>query len=205
VSLAALDAVTIDAYGTLVELDRPLERLDEALAARGVERTVEDVARAFRTEVAYYSEHKVEGRDEASLTDLRHRCAQVFVEALGAPELDFTDDFVRSLAFVPLPGVPETLARLRAHGLALAVVSNWDVGLHEHLETLGLGSAFAAVVTSAELGVAKPDGGPLRHALERLGVEPARALHVGDDADDERAAAAAGTSFAPAPLAGAIA
>jgi HAD superfamily hydrolase (TIGR01509 family) len=201
VTPSELDAVTIDGYGTLVELDRPLERLRDALAARGLERSEEAVRAAFSAEVAYYRDHKTEGREDDSLADLRRRCAHVFAEAAGAGELELTDDFVRSLVFVPLPGVRPALARLRAHGLALAVVSNWDVGLHEHLDALGLAPFFATVVTSAEVGVEKPDPAVFRLALERLGVAPSRALHVGDDGADEEGAKAVGMHFVAAPLA----
>ena len=197
---AELDAVTVDGYGTLVELDRPVERLAEALERRAIHRSPEDVGTAFRTEVAYYSEHKTEGADATSLADLRTRCAEVFTRALELPGLDFADDFVAALVFRPLPGVETALERLRAHGLALAVVSNWDVGLHEHLAALRLDHFFATVVTSAEIGAAKPDPAVLQAALERLGVTPGRTAHVGDEADDEAGAAAAGMRFVPAPL-----
>ena len=79
-------------------------------------------------------------------------------------------------------------------------MSNWDVGLAEQLERIGADHFFSTVVTSAEAGAAKPDPAAFRLALQRLGVEPARALHVGDEAEDEEGAAAAGMRFAPAPL-----
>jgi HAD superfamily hydrolase (TIGR01509 family) len=199
-TLAELDAVTIDAYGTLVELERPVERLRSALERRGIERGERDVAAAFKAEVAYYTEHKTAGRDGDSLAHLRARCAGVFVAELGLADLDFTDDFVAALVFRTLPGVREALMRLRARGLVLAVLSNWDAGLHEHLAVLDLTTYFAAVLTSAEVGVAKPDPALFEIALERLRVPAERALHVGDDGDDETGAAAAGMRFAPAPL-----
>ena len=105
-----------------------------------------------------------------------------------------------SIRFEAIPGALETLASLRARGLVLAVVSNWDVGLAEHLERLGTDELFSAVVTSAEAGAAKPDPAVFQLALERLGVEAGRAVHVGDEDEDERGAAAAGMRFAPAPL-----
>jgi putative hydrolase of the HAD superfamily len=92
------------------------------------------------------------------------------------------------------------LEELRGRGLDLAVVSNWDVGLAEHVKRIGAGHLFSAVVTSAEAGAAKPDPAAFRLALDRLRVEPARALHVGDEDEDEQGAAAAGVRFAPAPL-----
>jgi HAD superfamily hydrolase (TIGR01493 family) len=204
VSAAGLDAVTLDAYGTLVELDRPVERLRSALAGLGVDLDERVVAGAFRAEVAYYSEHKSEGRDAESLADLRRRCATVFVEAAGAPGLDFVDDFAAALVFQPLPDVEQALATLRSVGLALAVVSNWDCSLAGHLREIGL-NGFAAVVTSAEAGAAKPDARIFEPALAALGVARERVLHVGDQPEDKAGALAAGLRFAPAPLAEAVA
>ena len=195
--LSELDAVTLDAYGTVLELDRPLQRLREALLARGVDRSEGEVERAFRAENAYYAEHKLDARDPAGLARLRAECAHVFVAEIGA-ELDFADAFTDALVFRAMPGVADSLARLRAHGLALAVVSNWDISLPDHLAAAAI--RVDVVVTAADAGAAKPDGKPLLVALDRLRVTPERALHIGDTGDDERAAAAAGLHFAPAPL-----
>ena len=123
-------------------------------------------------------------------------------------ELDagsFAESFVAALEFAPVPGAVETLRRLREHGVTLAVVANWDCALREHLVRLGLDPLFAAVVTSAEAGMPKPDPAPFRLALTRLAIEPTRALHVGDEPADEAGAHAAGMRFAPAPLASAFA
>ena len=49
-----LDAVTVDANGTAVDLDDPTDRLQASLAERGVERDRDVVAAAFKAEVAYY-------------------------------------------------------------------------------------------------------------------------------------------------------
>jgi putative hydrolase of the HAD superfamily len=85
--------------------------------------------------------------------------------------------------------------------LALACVSNWDVSLRSQLGRAGLGGLFDTVVSSAEAGAAKPDPVVFRLALDRLGVPPARALHVGDGDADREGAAAAGLVFEPTPLA----
>jgi len=198
--LTDLDAVTIDAYGTLVELVDPVPALQAALATRGVDRDAERVRAAFRAEVAYYRPRSVEGRDAESLAALRRECAGVFLDVAGA-ELDpveFTQAFVDSLAFRPVAGALAAVERFAAQGLALAVVSNWDVGLHEKLGPLA--SHFASVVTSAEVGAAKPDPAVFLAALGRLGVAPRRALHIGDEPGDEDGARAAGMRFRWAPL-----
>jgi putative hydrolase of the HAD superfamily len=202
-SAETLDAVTVDAMGTLVELDDPSGRLRTALAARGVERSRGEVKAAFGAEVAYYLPRTVEGRDEASLLDLRRRCTAVFLEHTGA-ELDpesFVPAFVEAIVFRPLAGARDALVRLRNAGLVLACVSNWDVSLDSHLERSGLGGLFAATVSSAEARAAKPDPAVFHVALERLGVSAGRALHVGDENADREGAATAGLAYEPVPLA----
>jgi putative hydrolase of the HAD superfamily len=188
--VGGLDAVTIDAMGTLVRLDDPVPRL---AAAAGV--SEEAARRGFAAEVAYYVPRSHEGRDPASLADLRDRCAAVFNESSGGSLS--RDEFMAAIVFELEPGARETVRRLQLRGLALCVVSNWDVGLEEHLAGLGL---RLPVVTSAEAGAPKPDPAIFRLALERLDVEPERALHVGDSPEDEAGARAAGMRFAPAPL-----
>jgi HAD superfamily hydrolase (TIGR01509 family) len=200
---ADLDAVTIDAYGTLVTLRDPTRALDRALRARDVERTREEVAAAFAVEARYYRDRSHEGADEASLALLRRDCAAVFLAALHAdldPE-EFARPYVEALEFEPMPGAVAAVLELERLGLRLAVVSNWDVALHGYLEQLGLAGRFAAIVTSAEAGASKPDPRIFELALKRLRVRPERALHIGDSEADEEGARAAGMAFAPAPLA----
>lgn len=199
---ADLEAVTVDGYGTLLELEDPVERLQAFLRARGIRRSRAELAQAFAAEARFYRPRAHLGRDPASLRALRRECVGVFLEAARAPlDLDdMVDDFMAALVFRPVPGAVETLARLRRHGLPLAVVANWDCSLEGHLERLGLRSLFEAVITSALAGAPKPDPAPFRLALARLGVEPGRALHVGDEPADEQGARAAGMRFAPAPL-----
>jgi putative hydrolase of the HAD superfamily len=200
---AGIDAVTIDAFGTLVELESPVGRLQAALAERGVERDEQSVAAAFASEVEYYLVHKGEGKDADSLLDLRTRCSGVFLKGV-APEVgaeEFAPAFVGSLVFRPLDGVVDALARLRRAGLELACVTNWDIGIGEQLERAGLAHYLSAVVSSAETGAEKPDPRVFEEALERLGVTPGRAVHIGDDEADQAGALAAGLGFEPPPLA----
>jgi putative hydrolase of the HAD superfamily len=89
--------------------------------------------------------------------------------------------------------VPEVLAALRAAGLKLVVVSNWDSTLPSLLARLGLVDAFDDVIVSAVVGVSKPHRGIFEEALRRSGVAPGAALHVGDSlTDDYHGARAAG-------------
>jgi HAD superfamily hydrolase (TIGR01509 family) len=198
-----LDAITLDAHGTLVRLADPVPELQKVLAERGVERTPEVVLAGFRTEVAYYAPRAAEGHDEESLKRLQQDCAGVFLRAIDSkldPE-EFAPAYLGALHFEVLPGVVESLERLRALGLELAVVANWDLSLRGLLEEVGLARYFTVVVHAARKPA--PDG--LLSALDEINVSPTRALHVGDDGADEQAAAAAGMQFARTPLAEAAA
>ena len=200
---SSLAAVTVDAFGTCVELADPAEPLRVALAERGVRHDLADVRRAFEAEAAYYVPRSHLGRDAAGLDALRRECVAVFLAELGA-ELEvetFVPAFMAALVFRPIEGAADALDRLRAAGLALACVANWDVSLRGKLQAAGLAVRFDTVVSSAEAGAPKPDPAPFRLALERLGVEPARALHIGDSEADTDGARAAGLAFAPVPLA----
>ena len=202
-SASDLDAVTVDAMGTIVELESPVERLRAALEARGIERTDEQVAGAFKGEVAFYLAHKLDARDMESLAQLRQECTRVFLEGAEA-QLDpreFSPAFVEAMVFQPLGGAVECLQELRAAGLALACVSDWDIGLREQLEKVGLSNHFDLVLTSAEAAAPKPDPAIFSEAVRRLQVEPGRAVHVGDDDADRTGAEAAGFAFEPVPLA----
>jgi putative hydrolase of the HAD superfamily len=202
-SASGFDLVTVDAFGTLVELVDPYDRLAAELVARGIERDRGAVAAAFAAEAAYYIPRSHEGYDAASLAQLRRECVAVFLDELGA-ELDpgeFAPAYVGALEFRPMAGAKAALERLRAAGIALACVGNWDISLREHLAPLGLSSYFGIVVTSAEAGAPKPDPAPFRLALDRIGVKASRALHIGDSQADREGAAAAGLAFEPAPLA----
>jgi HAD superfamily hydrolase (TIGR01509 family) len=198
VSGAALDGVTVDAHGTLVRLVDPVPALAAALAQRNAERPPEVVLHGFRVEVEHYVKHSSEGDDEPGLARLQRECARVFLEAVAA-DLDadeFAPVYAGAMHFELLPGVVPALDRLRSLGLELAVVANWDLSLRRLLDEVELTGYFRTVVHAA----AKPAPDGLRRALEQLGVDARRALHIGDDDADERAAAAAGMGFVPAPL-----
>ncbi len=203
---ADLDCVTLDAYGTLVALEDPVGELEQRLRARSVVRGPGEIDGAFAQEAAYYRRHTLDGHDPESLEKLRLRCCRVFAEALGADldPADFLPDFLASLSFRAEPGAADALRELRGRGLKLAVVSNWDYTLPERLKETGLLELVDEVISSASCGAEKPDPRIFHCALERLSVEPERALHIGDGEVDRAGALAAGMSFAAAPLAKAL-
>ena len=87
---------------------------------------------------------------------------------------------LESLRFTPFPDAATSLGALRASGIRAAVVSNWDCSLGGVLAGLGLGGLLDAVVTSAEVGVPKPDPLIFESALAAVQCPPAHAILVGD-------------------------
>ena len=79
-----------------------------------------------------------------------------------------------------VPGASALLAALQGH-VTIAVVTNNTVAEQaEKLETFGLAQFVDALVTSEEVGAAKPDGLIFVRALERCGCTPGAAVMVGD-------------------------
>lgn len=195
-------AVTVDGYGTLLRLADPVERLQAALRRAGFETDAETTARAFEAEVHHYRPRAVRGRDPASLAALREECVGVFLRAVGAPLAapEFVEPFMAALEFDPVAGAREALLELRELGLKLACAANWDIGLHAELDRLELSGLFELVLTSAEVGAPKPAPVIFERVLATLGVEPAAAVHIGDEELDRRGAHAAGMRFEPVPL-----
>lgn len=194
-------AVLLDALGTLVELQPPAPRLRVELSERfGLEVSHVQAERAIAAEIAYYRTHLGQGRDKPSLDALRARCAEVLAHELASQldqpvpaGQDMVDALLASLSFSVFADVPGALAELQAMGLALVVVSNWDVSLTEALERLGVLRWLDGVVVSAQVGAAKPDPAVFQRALEVAGAAPAQALHVGDSLpEDVQGARAAG-------------
>jgi putative hydrolase of the HAD superfamily len=183
-------AVLLDALGTLVELDPPWPLLRATLELRhGIEVADDDAKQAMLAEMAFYRAHHHEGRDKLSLAELRRRCALVLRERLPAAAnlsvQELTDVLLDSIRFTPFPDTAPALAELRAAGVRLAVVSNWDCSLKVVLGELGLAAAVDAIVVSAEVGSRKPDPRIFEIALERLGCEAGKALLAGDSLETD--------------------
>ena len=79
-----------------------------------------------------------------------------------------------------LPGVPEILDELRGRGYRLAVISNNDGRTERKCEEVGIRGYFDYVFDSTNLGLVKPDPGIFKFALQKFGISPEEAVHVGD-------------------------
>jgi phosphoglycolate phosphatase len=90
-------------------------------------------------------------------------------------------------------GVADTLRALKDSGLRLGIATSKSrVRLDSDLEQTGIAGLIDTTICGDEVPAAKPDPRPIVAVLERLGLDPARALYVGDGANDVMAAQAAG-------------
>ena len=178
-------ALLIDAMGTLIELRPPAPILRRELRDRlGIEISLQQAERGLAAELAYYRAHMLQGRGPASVALLHARCAQALGAALpraaAADPTVLTEVLLASLRFAAHADAAPALHAARGRGERVVVVSNWDASLPAALASAGLAALVDAVVTSAEVGAAKPDAAIFERALAVAGVARTAARHVGD-------------------------
>jgi putative hydrolase of the HAD superfamily len=89
-------------------------------------------------------------------------------------------EFGRFERWRPFDDVVPAFGRLRAQGIRIGIISNWDNRLEGLLDGLGLAGMIDTVVCSAAEGLHKPDPRIFELACARVAVEPSRCAHVGD-------------------------
>jgi putative hydrolase of the HAD superfamily len=97
-------------------------------------------------------------------------------------------DFTRN-ALVPLEGAIETLDEVGRRGLKRGLISVCSSDVEEVWDETELAAHVDAVVLSCAVGLSKPDPRIYELTCDRLDVEPADCLFVGDGANDELAGA----------------
>ena len=109
--------------------------------------------------------------------------------------LEVYEFFRRAEAWRVFADVEPTLTALKARGLRLGVISNFDTRLYEVLDELQLSAYFDSIHISTEVGAAKPDAAIFEVALADNALSPSQALHIGDSLmADAQGAQAAGLS-----------
>jgi putative hydrolase of the HAD superfamily len=81
--------------------------------------------------------------------------------------------------------VAAMLDDLRRRGIKTGVISNWTGDLEDVLRRVDLHDRFDVVIDSARFGHEKPHPEIFQEALRRSGIEPDRAIHVGDSIEHD--------------------
>ena len=184
------DAVFFDAANTLLYPYPSVGAVYAEVAARyGVTTTADAVQEAFRwawakaqqsTDPVRYGVGEPDGRRFWHAL-VRDTFAQI---ALPDDFEAFFDElywlFSKPTVWRLYPECLTVLQILRRRGYTVGVISNWDIRLLDLLYGLGLMDSVQHVSISAIVGWEKPHGTIFAHALDAVGVVPARAVHVGD-------------------------
>lgn len=204
-----VDAVLFDFHGTLAQVEDPVAWVLAAAAECGA-----DLHRARATVLAdrlltagraggplpaRVPPHLAEVWSDRDLYEYAHRAAYTGLAATvdtgidGLPDALY-DRLLRPDGWLPYADTAPTLRALRAAGVPVAVVSNIGFDLRPLFAAWQLTDLVDAFVLSYEVGRCKPDPGIFLRACGMLGVDPERALMVGDtpaDAGAVRAGCAA--------------
>ena len=184
-------AVFFDVGETLVHVDPSfVELFVTVLAGAGHERSEGDVREASAHVYARFSEA---ARDGSMWTTSPERSREFWtsvydrmLEELRVPDGDgltstLYREFTRLENYVLFDDVRPTIDSLRADGLHLGIVSNFEAWLEEWFGIHDLVETFPVRVISGIEGIEKPDRRIFRLALERAGVEAAESAYVGDN------------------------
>ena len=184
------DAVFFDAANTLLYPYPSVGAVYAEVAARhGVTTTAAAVQAAFRRSWGEAQASSGPVRYGVAEPDGRrfwHALVHATFAQIALPD-DFETFFEELYQLFSQPEVwrlyPECLPVLRTlgqRGYVVGVISNWDIRLQGLLHGLGVMACVQHVSISALVGWEKPHGNIFAHALDAVGVAPARALHVGD-------------------------
>jgi len=188
-----IEAVLLDLDGTLVDTQHAWGTAFAEVLEYAAERypTLERLGDGVSVHADVFQPlvhqiHLDAGYGEWDQDYLRRAFAELLARHAGRDDTLADEMFERYVEGWPehvglFPDVLPTLEVL--HGrYRLAVVSN-GLGPDQRskVERLGLEPYISALAISGDLGVLKPDPAIFEHALESLGVEKGRAIHIGDD------------------------
>ena len=196
-------AVFFDFYNTLVHFFPPLDEIQQASSRElGITIAKENIRRGYRyadeymnkeNSIRHISDRTNEERDQffveyerillsgAGVDVSQCLASQIWKLAIGVPK-----------EFVLFDDALPTLEAVKGLGLTIGVISNLR-DVEETLTHLGLNHLVSFSVSSEKEAPAKPHAPVFQEALEKAGVEPSEALHVGDQYhSDVQGAKAAG-------------
>ncbi|MFO1461654.1 MAG: HAD-IA family hydrolase [Verrucomicrobiota bacterium] len=179
--MTGIRAVSLDAGGTLVE---PWPSVG-AIYAGEIRRMGVADPDPSDLDARFHSAWRRRGAFDYSRDAWRRLVGEVLGETVSPRELDPVFErlwtrFVEPDAWHVYPDVRPTLDALARAGVRLCVVSNWDTRLHDVLRGVGLAEAFEFILPSVEGAAPKPDPRLFQQAAQRLALDPADILHVGD-------------------------
>ena len=191
-SLEGIRAVTFDVGGTLIEPWPSVGHVYAEVAAQFGIKGVAPETLNRRFTAAWKDRHDFDYSRAAWQEVVNQTFAGLWPEPLdGACFEAIYKHFATAAPWRLFDDVLPALAALKARGLKLAIISNWDERLRPLLRELQLDVHFDAFAISHETGCTKPAPDIFQRAVAELGVPSACVLHIGDSADEDVAGARA--------------
>lgn len=190
--MAQVQAITLDLFGTLVDfsIERDEPPLVRELLHEAGETADADAVLATWVAASLDDRAKTPFRrvHEALVTGAEETARE---HGLAIDPERWADRLEQLWALRPMFGdVRDALDRIEAAGVPWAIVTNLDRHVLDRvLASTHLGSRSPVAVSSEHARAYKPHPRPFRMALDRLGVDPASAVHVGDRPSEDRAGA----------------
>ena len=186
-----IKAIFFDMYGTLARFYPLKEELQAtACADFGIQVTPEGITQGYALADAYMAREKavfsLRKRSPEAREAFFAEYERLILQGAGIDvNLEKAGEIWRRVQQLPYDlaiydDVLPALDMLKLQGLTLGLISNIDETGSQLAERLGVSMYLDFAVTSGEVGAEKPHPPIFLAALERAGVEPHEALHVGD-------------------------
>ena len=190
-----IKVITFDWFNTLAHYEPPREQIQSrALEKFGINVSPKQIIPALLVaDQDYFEENKSHPIRKRSSEEQARIYAQYQERILAKLEVDISEQpdlplkimaeaqqLYQGIRFTLFDDVLPTLYTLKERGLTLGLLTNFDRDMQPICHELGLDPYIDFVITSADVGVDKPEAPIFFTALERAGVSASEAVHVGD-------------------------
>lgn len=186
-----IDVVFFDVGNTLLKPYPSMEEVVlEVLERFGFSPPLEAISRGVTAADDYYEEqYWIDDSFWSNEIDASDMWTEMYVIALKEIGINgdlhligraIYDHFGDGARWRTYDDVVPVFRHLHGFGYRLALISNWDSRLAKLCFDMGLFLYLETILSSASVGLIKPDPQIYQVACERMGVEPHRAVHIGD-------------------------
>lgn len=186
-----INTIFFDFYNTLVKFWPPLDQIQEAACSEfGLGVSEEGIRRGYAIADVYFNSENARKplalRSDEERLEFFSVYEQMILENAGlSVSLDLATKIWNMASSIPKDFMPfddtiEALSDLRSEGFQLGLISNLRRDMANLTEKLGLASLIDVCITSADVGVEKPNPAIFKAALDSAKVSADQAIHVGD-------------------------